>query len=300
MKKATRTGLRLVRRLRSRWIDGGLILLYHRIARGGPDPFRLSVSPANFAEHLQALREVARPIALRTLVDDLKRGALRGGSVAVTFDDGYSDNLHTALPLLEAAGVPATVFALASGRGEEFWWDRLARLLSGLGENGPRRAARLRREHRRLAPLPPDARADAIGRLGRSPQAGTGPEHRALTVEELRALADSPLVEVGAHTHTHPPLDAVDARRRAWEIADGGAALAARLGRPVWAFSYPHGAVSRAAVREVRAAGYACACGTHADVVWRRSDPHRLPRLWVGDVDGDGLLRLLRGWLTDA
>lgn len=298
MRKAARTALRRIRRFRSRRLHGGLILLYHRIASAEADPFRLSVSPDHFGEHLRALREAGRPVRLHELVDDLKAGALRPRSVAVTFDDGYSDNLHTALPLLAGADIPATVFAVAGGPGEEFWWDRLARLLARRPEHGPRGAARLRRLHRRLAPLPPEERAAAIDGLGG--EGGDGPAHRALTVEELRALADSPLVEIGAHTRSHPPLDAVDASRRAREITDGGAALEATLGRPVRAFSYPHGAVSRAVVRDVRAAGYACACGTHADVVWGRSDPHRLPRLWVPDVDGDGLLRLLHGWLGAA
>src|SRR5262249_44705633 len=71
------------------------------------------------------------PVTLRALVNDVKRGALRRGTVVVTFDDGYADNATTALPLLERYDVPATCFvttsAVASSR--EFWWDELERLL---------------------------------------------------------------------------------------------------------------------------------------------------------------------------
>ena len=44
----------------------------------------------------------------------------------MTFDDGYVDNLTAALPILEAAGVPATVF-VATGSTDRagFWWDAL-------------------------------------------------------------------------------------------------------------------------------------------------------------------------------
>jgi peptidoglycan/xylan/chitin deacetylase (PgdA/CDA1 family) len=57
----------------------------------------------------------------------------RGRLVAVTFDDGYADNLEEALPVLEEFGVPATVFVSTNGidSSREFWWDELEALLLG-------------------------------------------------------------------------------------------------------------------------------------------------------------------------
>ena len=54
-------------------------------------------------------------------------GTLPLDAVALTFDDGYVDNLVFGKPRLEAADLPATVF-LATGyidRFEPFWWDEL-------------------------------------------------------------------------------------------------------------------------------------------------------------------------------
>ena len=51
--------------------------------------------------------------------------------MAVTFDDGYLDNILNAKPILEKFEIPATVFVCAGmiGRDGELWWDQLERAL---------------------------------------------------------------------------------------------------------------------------------------------------------------------------
>ena len=108
-----------------------LILLYHRIANEPIDPWANVVSPSRFEEQLQVVRRTRHPLGLMEFVRNLIAGALPSNAVALTFDDGYVDNLVSAKPRLAAADVPATVF-LATGyidRPEGFWWDELARLI---------------------------------------------------------------------------------------------------------------------------------------------------------------------------
>jgi peptidoglycan/xylan/chitin deacetylase (PgdA/CDA1 family) len=125
-------------RLRQRWrrlanavAQPPLILMYHRIALDEIDPWHLCVSPQNFAAQMDVLRRRRRPMRLAELTHDLEQGRCPRGAVVVTFDDGYGDNLVSALPVLEAFDVPATLFCTAGavGRDEPFWWDRLAGLL---------------------------------------------------------------------------------------------------------------------------------------------------------------------------
>jgi peptidoglycan/xylan/chitin deacetylase (PgdA/CDA1 family) len=64
---------------------------------------------------------------LSELVQELAAGRYPSGTACVTFDDGYSDNLLNAKPILQECSVPATFF-LTSGylRGDrDFWWDAL-------------------------------------------------------------------------------------------------------------------------------------------------------------------------------
>src|SRR5215470_1304023 len=115
-----------------------LILLYHRVAVVPVDPWGLAVSPQHFAEHLDVLRRTRHPMPLATFVSRFVAGTLPRNAIAVTFDDGYADNLLAAKPCLDAADVSATVFLTTGLLGRAAcWWDELATLL--LLANGSRR-----------------------------------------------------------------------------------------------------------------------------------------------------------------
>jgi peptidoglycan/xylan/chitin deacetylase (PgdA/CDA1 family) len=51
-------------------------------------------------------------------------------SVAITFDDGYVDNLENALPVLERHAIPATLFVSTGyiGNSTGYWWDQLQQI----------------------------------------------------------------------------------------------------------------------------------------------------------------------------
>ncbi len=98
-----------VRRLRDRFALDGLILLYHRVTDVDSDPWSLCVTPDHFAEHLEVLRKYTHPMRLQQLAQGLYRRQRAGRPVAITFDDGYADNLQNAKPLLERYDIPATV-----------------------------------------------------------------------------------------------------------------------------------------------------------------------------------------------
>ncbi|MFN0123377.1 MAG: polysaccharide deacetylase family protein [Blastocatellia bacterium] len=127
------------RRLRNRRKPCGLILMYHRISDARPDPWGLCISPRNFAAQLAVLQKYFRPVPLREI-----NAAVTADSpsffprrpVAITFDDGYADNLLAAAPLLQRYETPATIFVTSGniGRTREFWSDELERLLLAPGK----------------------------------------------------------------------------------------------------------------------------------------------------------------------
>src|SRR4029077_8826074 len=113
------------------FLPGAIILLYHRVADPPSDPQLLCVTPKHFAEHLEVLRKQGYPTCLQELGCSLRDRKKLPRGVAVTFDDGYVDNLINAKRILQRYDVPATVFVTTGyvDQQRDFWWDELEKLL---------------------------------------------------------------------------------------------------------------------------------------------------------------------------
>ncbi len=320
-------GMRELRRagrwLASRFTRGALVLLYHRVAEvdRAADPFSLCVTPGRFADQLEVLRREATPLSLAELTTALAHGELPERAVALTFDDGYVDNLEAAKPLLERFAVPATVFVVSGAVGGRFWWEELARSLRAPGglprslelpidgrpfrwrrRSGPDEARRLLAAlHPRLLPLPEEQRQALLAEL--AGWSGAPPEHgsaRPMDAAEVRRLAAGDLVEIGAHSVSHPRLATLSSDRQRREIAGSRDALEKLTGGAVSSFSYPFGEAhdaSRDTVEVTRAAGFERACTNVVGTATPGADPLWLPRYWVEDWSGEQLWHRLRRWL---
>ncbi len=121
--------------------------------------------------------------------------------------------------------------------------------------------------------------------------------HYALTTEELILLQAGGLVDVGAHTMTHPYLAALTGAEQNCEIRQSKECLEAILGCPVTSFAYPHGSSTPESVAILNEAGFVCACSSHPDAVWRDADCFYLPRVVVRDWSWKPFKRWLRRWI---
>jgi peptidoglycan/xylan/chitin deacetylase (PgdA/CDA1 family) len=319
---AYRWGSRLARR--PAW-PHGFILMYHRVASTVVDPWQINVSPENFAGHIKALVEAAEVVPLQELPASLRKKRRSRPVAAVTFDDGYLDNLTVAKPVLDASDIPATIF-VATGWLDDprpMWWDRLAHALlapealpeslalNHLGEdiswqepkacqNGAAgRRARSRVHSKiweKLRHLPDDdarhAVVDAlVGLLGTDETLVA--DARPLTFHELLTLAADGRFDVGSHTVTHPTLPGLARAAKAREIENSARQIEDVFGRRPATFAYPYGDLDDESVELVRDAGYALACSTREDLVWEGEDFMQLPRIRVGNWSEDTFRKLL-------
>ncbi|MDM8542631.1 polysaccharide deacetylase family protein [Desulfococcaceae bacterium HSG9] len=329
---------RTIEGFRKKFASKAAILMYHRVIDMDADPWSLCVSPQHFAEHLEILRKHAHPISLQQLVQVHKDGNIPDRAVAVTFDDGYADNLHNAKPLLEQYSVPATVFVAngALGQAREFWWNELERILLQPGTLPETLEVNIKHEpfcwvlgkdsdysedayqsdcgwivdlyeyptsrhslyftlHQLLQPLPDAEVYQVMDELLAWSGKKTVPFsiNRTLSKKELLLLKQGELIEIGAHTVSHPSLSMLSKNRQQDEIMQNKIVLEEYLGQQVNFFAYPYGKYSMQTRTIVQEAGFACACTIDKNCVWHGSDPYLLPRITMRDWGGENFLKQL-------
>jgi peptidoglycan/xylan/chitin deacetylase (PgdA/CDA1 family) len=298
---------------------GSCVLMYHRVASVCRDPWGLAVAPDNFAEQIETILRHKAIIPLSDMMDGMRRGKLRSGAVAITFDDGYRDNLTHAAPILRLNNAPATVF-LSTGpmtSGLPYWWDELADIvwdpaplqadvmigsqgtaialgpLEDADYNGmywrawdPPRSARqalycrLWAQLRALAPLAIQV-AMAHLRALRDPaqRIDAGP----MSALEVRRLLKEAPCSLAGHTVDHPDLPSLSDEEISQQLQHGKETVAELAGEQVAGFAYPYGRVDGRVRHLVEAAGYEWACTTQGGFLHADTDRLAIPRLTAVD-----------------
>lgn len=97
-----------------------LALTYHGIAdvRLRHDPSRLAVRPTDLERDIRLLRHWGYRLVTFGGLADLAGAGKARGHAALTFDDGFADNLTALVPLLRRLDVPATIFVVSGWLGQ--------------------------------------------------------------------------------------------------------------------------------------------------------------------------------------
>jgi len=286
------------------------VLMYHRFGPGDPNR-RLSVERLD--EQLRFLRRYFHVLPLHELVSRLKAGVpFEPCTVALTVDDAYSDFGEHAYPIFRKHGVPVTIYVVsefASGR-MWLWWDAIRYILdqapSGLYQLAASKAqvemtlrdvASRNEAWLMLAGIgvtftPPERDQfllDLASALAVSLPTAPPREFAALDWDELRAL-EPDIVDIGAHTRTHPILSRCDTERIVDEVAGSKLAIEAQIGRRVSAFCYPNGEwsdVDERCIAAVRDAGFDSAVMACGDMVRKGANRYALERMGASHQDGE-------------
>lgn len=255
---------------------------------------------------LRLLRRVARVVPLDRALADLAEGRPIGPrNVALTFDDGYADQLELAVPLLERLGLPATFFLvpdLLSGS-VRAWWE-----VAGWAFTNTRRE-RLSWEGEDLDLRTPITRRDAYRRAGerlkRRDRAA-----RESAVDALVELLD-PAGEpgdgalfcdwdaargfarrgfaIGSHSQSHAILAEEEPAEQERDLAESRRRLHEGFGLPIDLLAYPNGTPADyddATVRAAAAAGYRHALTMRSGVHAAGVPPYEVRRVGLTPLAG--------------
>lgn len=85
-----------------------IILFYHRIANQHPNPWSMDFS--TFREQIDWMSERFDMVSLEEAQNRIRGGFNDRPAVAITFDDGYSENCEQGLPYLIERKIPVTYF----------------------------------------------------------------------------------------------------------------------------------------------------------------------------------------------
>lgn len=205
-------------------------------------------------------------ISLDALVERLGAPTQSRRFATITFDDGYADNFIKALPLLEKYRVPFAVYVTTDmiTREAYFWWRGLQCLfrdneevrIDALGQSYTCSSLKEKTAAYRKTKLWVTQDVTARAPLLQPTFSTYGIslsellDREALSVGQLRELADHPLVTIGGHTTSHPELAKLSEPEVRKEIAENRQFLESVTGRPVHHFAYPYGGPRACGQRE--------------------------------------------------
>ena len=291
----------------------GLVLFGHGLAERYGDDFvsnpSVHIDVSEFERTVRYLKELGFEfIAMERLIElSQDRFAHDRPWIHLTFDDGYQSNLTLLQPLLGDMRIPWTLFVSTGhvDRGEPMYTYqiRCAIMHTGREARFPSAAQTLaanasRDERIRYYESLGFKKLDKAGQLATVEYARSLLEpaawgrldeqygsERMLTAEELRQLAQDPLVHIGTHNHNHIVLGrAVAEADAAFEMRTSRDWLARELGEPVLTYAYPNGErtdFSAETGDACRSLGYRLAFTGVSEPVSAATDPFEIPRISI-------------------
>lgn len=286
------------------------ILRYHSVQ---DDPTRYSNSIGDaiihsasvFEAQMEFIARQCHPVTMDEVLD-FARGekTLPRRAVAVTFDDGYVDNLEIAIPILNRFGVRAsfyiTVGPVETARPPWFcrlrhafgttlkqtWHDSKEGCMRNITVASDRKSAFLVASER-CARLAGDAQDQTLGTIEQELEVEPLSAKLMMTWDQVRAVHRSGHI-VGSHTLTHPNMACMGLKDLHKECTQSKSKLESELGLPVHHFSYPSPILqphwTQQTVDATEHATYKCAVTSTSGAVRQGSNPLCLKRMMVPSV----------------
>lgn len=193
------------------------------------------------------------------------------GAVILTVDDGWLSNKECIVEVALHHCVPVTIFVSTQPVEEGvYWW-------SVIEEAQKRKLCRIDVEQLKL--MPNTERMQIVNSVSDQIKL----DREAMTIEDVKQVASSRWVTIGAHTVTHPILNQCSTEQVIYEVEESRAKLQEWTNNPIHYFAYPNGDYSSRETRLLEDSGYKLAFAVRADYLTESAlrNRYELPRFEV-------------------
>ncbi|MCP4745246.1 MAG: polysaccharide deacetylase family protein [Desulfobacteraceae bacterium] len=273
------------------------IAVWHKIC-GPNERSEQAVSAQMFERQLQYLKTNFYLYSLPELARRLKnKETIKKPAAAITIDDGHLGFYRWGYPVLVKHRAPATLYVVSSAvdRGDWLWFDKLDFLrhqAQAIPEFSTVEFPKLVMQLMKLSVAECDRKLKCLAEKAGCALPISPPEQYALASwNQLREMAESGFVDIGAHTVSHQILAAVEPEVAKKELSQCREDIRNRLGIAPMTFCFPNGLAGDYGPEHLdmlAEAGYLCAVASHFGYVSSESHLFALPR--VGACTSDFLL----------
>jgi peptidoglycan/xylan/chitin deacetylase (PgdA/CDA1 family) len=238
-----------------------LNVMYHGVVKVDSTNFSpRHILDSQFEEQIKYFKKNFDILSIEEAFEVKKRKEkLKRKAVTITFDDGYLNNLTTALPILESYQVPVTFFissaCITNMTIQTLWSDLVAMALYGhktievngiLFEKGYSNNLG-KNVYDYIKTLDVETRDKCLEKiilnynLKEAFNKLPNEMWQMLNANELKKMADSKIVTIGSHGHLHYNLGNIPLRDAKIDITNSIQLLEACIGKKINAIAYPDG-----------------------------------------------------------
>jgi len=288
-----------------------MIIMYHGVS--SCDCFKINgrhLPDKEFEKHIQYYKKHFDIVSLSQIYT-MRRGNYipKRPTIALTFDDGFINNLDIAIPILEKHGVPATFFVTTAPiekpdsilfseileigcafsekdevqlggivfkkTGKYKWTSTDGQTLYGyLQQQKPQEKTKLILDWKTQHKL--DEKAKQVNKQC----------YALMNEKQLKQLASSPLVEIGSHAHSHHLLTLLTDDELTFELQHSKSLLEKSINKKVESIAFPDGYYNKRVLDFCSAEGYKNLIAVGLNETKDRTITELVPRMGVSCSDG--------------
>ena len=287
-----------------------VIFLLHGVIKKNPHKIRnynrKHITKSEFNSFIKGLSKVGTPVSIGEILKIRNGKKMPQYPFAITFDDGFRNNLSLALPILVKYEVPATIYITTDfiDRNRMSWIDRIEWAFekkktikidlpwrkNKTNISSVKKKIELLEEIRLFIKknkyINPNTFADSVQTSLNLPlkYSGQSDLDRKLSWSEVSFLSSHSSITIGGHTHNHLILSHLNKDELNYEIGKSLSLIKKNTGKRVQHYSYPEGldyTYNKKVIYHLKNKGIICCPSAQHGINSIKTSPFKLKRITV-------------------